>query len=269
MNYEEQTKVEFTINEKISNAILILLLLVRLVDGDLAKWIFGASVPEWVAYWYNSIAYILTATIIWLNRRRLGVLNIDRSLMVALILGGVFYALRETPANVGVLVGVTAGLIYWAYVNNHFVFKDPVPVPKGTGLLILLIILLALLPLVLFPSTLKTSLSLQIFVMTFMGSLQAYLALAIFEEVIFRGALWSYLRSRGFSERIAFSVQAVLFWIAHHRNLLDGDEYFFWVAVPCMAILLGILAWRSKSITPSLIGHFLFNFTSQLLLALL
>lgn len=157
-------------------------------------------------------------------------------------------------------------MIYWAYTNNQFVFKNPVPYPKGTGLLILLSMLLALVPVLLFPSTLKTPLSLQIFITTFLGVLQSYLVLNIFEEVIFRGALWAYLRSHGISERVTFFVQAFLFWIAHHRTLLLGEQYFFWVATPCIAILLGLLAWRSKSLTPSTIGHFLFNFISQLLL---
>jgi hypothetical protein len=266
MTYEEQIKIEFTLNEKIANVILIFLLLMRLVDNDLAVWIFGANVPDRVAYWYNSIAFILTATIVWLNRHRLAALNIDRPFMAALIFGGAFYAFRRTPDNVGVLVGITAGLIYWAYINHQFVFKNPVPYPRGTGWLILVLILLALVPVLLFPSILKTPLSFQIFSVTFIGSLQGYLMLNVFEEVIFRGALWAYLRSLGASEPVAFSAQAFLFWIAHHRFLLTNHPYSFWVSVPCIAILLGLLAWRSKSLTPSTIGHFLFNFISQLLL---
>lgn len=269
MNYEEQLKVEFTHKEKISNAILIGLLLVRLVDADLANWAFGTRMPDWVPYWYNGIAYILTAIIVWLNRHRLATLNIDRPFIVALMIGGFLYVFHETPYNIGALVGITAGMFYWAYINHQFVFKKPAPYPKGTVLLILLSILLALAPVEIFQPTFKTPLSFQSFAVTLMGTLQIGLMLNVFEEVIFRGALWAYLRSLGLSEQIAFSVQAVLFWIAHHRDRLDGGEYFFWIAVPCMAILLGILAWRSKSLTPSLAAHFLFNFTSQLLFVLL
>lgn len=269
MNYKEQMKIEFTHNEKMSNAILIGLLLVRLVDADLAIWAFGTSMPDWVPYLYNGVAYILTAVIVWLNRHRLATINIDRSFVVALIVGGVLYSFQETPYNIGALVGITAGLFYWGFINNQFVYKNPAPYPKGTVLLILLSILLALAPVGIFQPTFKTALSFQSFSVTLMGALQIGLMLNAFEEVIFRGALWAYLRSLGLSEQIAFSVQAVLFWIAHHRDRLDGGEYFFWIAVPCMAILLGILAWRSKSLTPSLAAHFLFNFTSQLLFVLL
>jgi|GEM_PF-1762641 len=266
MTYEEQIKVEFALNEKISNAILIFLLLVRLADYDLAVWVFGANAPDWVTYWYNGIAYILTATIVWLNRHRLSALNIDRPFMAILIAGGVLYALRETPNNIGALVGITAGLIYWAYINHQFVFKNPVPYPSGTGLLILLSIPLALVPLMLFRSTLETPLSLQIITTALIGNLISFLALNVFEEVIFRGALWAYLRGVGVSERAAFTFQAFLFWIAHHRYLLQNQQYVFWISVPCVAILLGVLAWRSKSLTPSIICHFLFNFIGSLLI---
>ena len=268
MTYEEQIKIEFALNEKISNAILILLLLVRLVDQDLAVWIFGENIPDWAAYWYNSVAFILTVFIIWLNRHRLSALNIDRPFVVALIIGGVFYALRPTPNNVGALVGITAGLVYWAYINNLFVFKNPIIYPKGTGLLILLSTILALVPILVYKLTFKNHLTPPTFITTFFGVLQNYLALNVFEEVIFRGALWAYLRSLGLSERSAFFVQVLLFWIAHHRTLLLGELYFFWVAAPCIAVLLGLLSWRSKSLTPSLIGHFLYNFISRLLLTI-
>ena len=266
MNYEKQISAEFALNEKISNVILIFLLFVRMVGGDLAIWIFGPSLPAWLPYWYNSVAYILTASIVWLNRHRLAALNIDRPFMVVLILGGIFYVLHPTPNNVGVLVGIVAGLILWAYFNNHFVFKSPVPYPKGTGWLILLTVPLALIPVLFIHSILKTPLSFEIFLETFIGGLMSYLALNVFEEVVFRGALWAYLRGLGVNERTAFYLQAFLFWIAHHWALLTKSWYSFFVVIPCITILLGLLAWRSKSLAPSTAAHFLFNFITQLLL---
>src|SRR5207249_2682622 len=116
--------------------------------------------------------------------------NIDRPFMVAVIVGGVFYILHPTSDNVGVLVGITAVLVFWAFGNNLFVFKNPVPYPKGTGLLILLSIILALIPVFVFKLTFKNHLNLPIFMTTFLGILQSYLVLNVFEEVIFRGALW-------------------------------------------------------------------------------
>jgi membrane protease YdiL (CAAX protease family) len=270
MTSEEQVKIRFALNEKISNGILIFLLLVRFLDQDLAVWIFGAKTPTWAIDWYNGIAYILTVTIVWLNRHRLVALNIDKPFVVALILGGVLEAFRLSSdlMLLRVFIGITAGFMYVAYQDRLLVFSFPVPYPKVTWLLILLSILLALAPVVLFPSPLKTTLSLSIFISTFLGVLQSFLVLNVFEEVIFRGALWAYLRGLGLSERSAFFMQAFLFWISHHIYLLHNQQYAFWIGVPCITILLGLLAWRSKSLTPSLIGHFLYNFINQILLTI-
>ena len=84
MNYEEPKNGEFAVNEKISNVILIFLLLVRLADQFLPVWIFGANSPDWFPDWYAGIAYILTAAIIWLNRYRLSALSIDKPFIAIL-----------------------------------------------------------------------------------------------------------------------------------------------------------------------------------------
>jgi len=112
---------------------------------------------------------------------------------------------------------------------------------------------------------LKAPLNFQIFGTTFVEILITQLAGIVFEEVLFRGALWAYVRDLGLSERATFYVQAVLFWVSHHETLLN-NPYFFWVALPIDAILLGLMTWRSKSLTPSTISHFLFNFTSGLMM---
>lgn len=261
MNYKEQKNGEFALNEKISNAILIFLLLVRLADPYLPVWIFGSNTREW----YSGIVYILTAAIILLNRHRLAALNIDRPFIAALLLGGILYVFYLIQ-SVGIFVGIAVGLIYWAYQTNQLVFKNPVPYPKGTGLLIFLTILLALAPILVFRPTLKTPLNFQIFGTTFLEILIPQLAGIVFEEVLFRGALWAYLRGLGLSEQATFYIQAILFWVSHHEFLALNDPYSFWVALPIAAILWGLMTLRSKSLTLSTIGHFLFNFITQLLL---
>jgi hypothetical protein len=220
MNNEEENNAEFALNEKISNVILIFLLLVRLADPYLPVGIFGSS----TRVWYAGIVYILTIAIIWLNRHRLAALNIDRPFIGALILGGIFYVFYIQ--SVGIFVGISVGLIYWAYQTNQLVFKNPVPYPKETGLLILLTTLLALAPILLFRPILKSPLNFQIFSTTFLEVLIPQLAGIVFEEVLFRGALWAYARDLGLSEQAAFYIGAVLFWVSHHQTLLS-NPYFF------------------------------------------
>ena len=260
MNHEQQSG-EFAFNEKLSNAILIFLLLVRLADPYLPAWIFGSHTREW----YSGIVYILIAAIALLNRHRLAALHIDRPFIAALLFSGILYAFYLIQ-SVGIFVGIAAGLIYWAYQTNQLVFKNPVPYPKGIGFLILLTILLSLAPILLFHPTLKIPLNLQLFGTTFLEILIPQLASIVFEEMLFRGALWAYVRSLGLSDHVAFFIQAILFWVSHHQFLALNHPYSFWVALPIATILWGLMTWRSKSLTPSTISHFLFNITSGLMM---
>jgi membrane protease YdiL (CAAX protease family) len=259
MKFENLKNNDFALNEKISNVILIFLLFVRLASQYLPL-LFGSNTPNW----YAGIIYILTTAIVWLNRHRLTALNIDRPFIVALLLSGVFYVIYLIQ-SVGIFVGIAVGLIYWAYQNNQLVFKNPVPGSKGTGLLILLTVVLALVPVLLVRPKINTPLDFQIFITTFLAILVTQLATIIFEEVLFRGALWAYIRNLGISEQVAFYIVAILFWVSHYEYLSLSSPYFFWIALPILSILLGLISWRSKSITQSTIGHFLFNFTSALI----
>ncbi|NOT06500.1 MAG: CPBP family intramembrane metalloprotease [Anaerolineales bacterium] len=52
-------------------------------------------------------------------------------------------------------------------------------------------------------------------------------------------------------------LQAILFWISHVYAF--NNLTFFWITTPMVSIFLGIIVWRSKSITPSTIAHLLIN----------
>lgn len=259
MNSEEYKKT-LAINEKISTVILLFLLLLRLVDANLPIWIFGANIPSWYAYWYAGIAYILTVSIVLLNRHRLASLNIDRPFVIALMIGGFLCLFFLTP-DIGILAAIAAALVFWAYQDNLLVLKNTVEYPSETLLLILFSLLLAVLPIIFFHPILKQPVSLQLILATITSTFQAQLVGIAFEDVIFRGALWAYLRDLGLKEHIAFLVQAFLFWIAHSKYMFLENPYFFWVSVPLVSLLLGFIVWRSRSLTPSTIAHLLFNST--------
>lgn len=262
MKFANLKNSEFAINEKISNVILIFLLFVRLA-GQYLPLVFGSNTPDW----YAGIIYILTTAIVWLNRHRLTELNIDPPFIVALLLGGILYLIYLIQ-SVGIFVGMAAALIYWAYHNNQLVFKNPVPTSKGTGFFIFLTVVLALVPVLVVRPKPQTPLDFQIFITTFLEIIITQLATIIFEEVLFRGALWAYVRSLGLNELAAFFIVAILFWLSHYEYLSLMSPYFFWIAVPILSILLGLISWRSKSLTRSTISHFLFNFTSALIKAI-
>lgn len=81
---------------------------------------------------------------------------------------------------------------------------------------------------------------------------------AILEEPLFRGFLWGYLRISGWKEMWILVFQAFLFWIGH-VYYWNNAPYSFWLAVPIGAFVLGILAWKSRSIGTSMITHGLMN----------
>jgi membrane protease YdiL (CAAX protease family) len=263
MNFEEQRKA-IVINKKISSILLVSLLVVRLLDQEL----FGGAKPDWAIDWYHGVAYILTLAIIWLNRHRLEELNIDWPFMVIIMTGGALTTIQLSSVSklLGTLVGITTGFIIVAYKYRMFVFKKPTPYPKITGLLIFLSIFLAIAPILLFPSPIKNPPNLSMLINTFIGGLIFNLGLNVFEEVVFRGALWAHLRDLGLNERVVFVTQTVLFWVAHHRYLFNNQLYAFWVGVLGISVLLGLLVWYTKSLTPSVIVHFLYNFIHELFL---
>lgn len=77
---------------------------------------------------------------------------------------------------------------------------------------------------------------------------------AVSEEPLFRGFLWGYLRKAGWKDVWIWIFQATLFTVAHiyYVNKLPIS---FWLVVPIVSLLLGLLTWRYRSITPSLSAH--------------
>jgi len=260
MKSKEHSKASL-LNDNISTLILLFLLIYRLFDQYLPGWVFGSNIPHEYFYWYGGIVYILIAAIIWLNRHKLPLLNIDRPFIFFLIIGGLFYMFHITP-DIGIFVGVATVFIFWAYKNNHLVLKNETKYPPEIIPLILTSVLLVLLPDLLFNPAFKNSINFQSVFAILASTFQTELILIAFEEVIFRGVLWEYLCGLGVKERNVFFIQAFLFWIAHNRFILVGHSYFyFWVTTPLISLLLGLIAWRSKSLTPSTTTHFLLNST--------
>jgi membrane protease YdiL (CAAX protease family) len=265
MNGVELKKDQYILKEKISNVTVIFLLLTRLSENYLVIWIYGANAPDWFRYWYSGMSYLLTVVVVWLNKHKLVELHVDRPFINVLIFSGVLYAI-SLRYGIGILVGIAVGLIFLEYKNNQLVLNKPIRYPKEVALLVLLTVLLALAPVLIFRPTLRSPLDLNSFITTFSQTIIGNLAIVVFEEVLFRGALWAYLRSLGLSEKTAFYATSIFFWISHYGLLALSKPYVFWVSLPALAILLGLMTWRSKSLTPSTISHFIFNLISQILL---
>lgn len=78
------------------------------------------------------------------------------------------------------------------------------------------------------------------------------------EEPLFRGFLWGYLKQRKMPEFWILLVQTFLFGLAHIYHLQRHPSYF-WILVPVAGLVMGYVAWRSRSIVTSMIVHGLIN----------
>ena len=78
------------------------------------------------------------------------------------------------------------------------------------------------------------------------------------EEPLFRGFLWGTLRQLKWKEIWIWLFQAVLFTLAH---IYFASQYplLFWLYIPGAALLLGLLAWRSRSIAGGILAHAMIN----------
>lgn len=81
---------------------------------------------------------------------------------------------------------------------------------------------------------------------------------AISEEPVFRGFLWGYLRKLGWRELWIWLFQGLLFVLAH-LYYIKSASISFWFIVPLGALVMGWLAWRSRSIATSMAAHGVMN----------
>ncbi len=82
-------------------------------------------------------------------------------------------------------------------------------------------------------------------------------ASAVMEEPLFRGFLWGILRKAGWKDFWTWVFQAVLF---------DFSHIYYWKVFPISilsvflaGLFFGLLAWRSKSISTSIVAHSIIN----------
>jgi membrane protease YdiL (CAAX protease family) len=97
--------------------------------------------------------------------------------------------------------------------------------------------------------------SVPLFIVSFFAQLGNAAAM---EEPLFRGFLWGYLKNIRWKDYWIWIFQALLFMLGH-IYYLGVYNYSFWIIVPFDALILGFIAWRSRSIGTSMIAHGLFN----------
>ena len=95
------------------------------------------------------------------------------------------------------------------------------------------------------------------------GFIAGLLTAGVYEEPLFRGFLWGRLRKASWEEKGVWLVQAGLFWVSHLYYAIT-EPYSFWISVPMAGLVLGLLAWRSRSIAWAMVAHAVANSVWQI-----
>ena len=202
------------------------------------------------SYLLISWSYLLIGIVLVVNRSDLHSLNVDGGLVFLYILCGLSY-FKYFPWPSGWLVLLLSAAIFILYKKEAFTPTNLQLSAWRTMTLVLIIFFLVLLPIFDLLQLSKTSSIIELIVY---GA-----PFVLLEEMLFRGLLWKFLDNLNLPTFLILSLQAFLFWVSHINNMI-ADPIFFWLLMPIMSIILGIIVWRSKSLTVSFIAHILINF---------
>lgn len=237
--------------------------------------IFAPDATVWADPLFEIGTYFLTALLIWWERERLSDFHIDKLVLMLFILGKPLELLLYQMQ------------IPFTYPARSAAYLLYLPIAIGLGLALLLArpklpklsarfwgwmiigILGGIALGVYFGSVMKANnvqsgaggITLELLVFL---PIQQMLYAGLAEEPFFRGFLWGSLRKTGLKDVWIWLIQAGLFWLGHFYALTNGAPWSFWLIVPVGGLILGLLAWRSRSIATSMLAHGLANGLGQI-----
>jgi membrane protease YdiL (CAAX protease family) len=265
-----------TIHQRIGWFAIILLLILRIPYSIILTYT-SADNTGWGPAFFQLVTYVLTIFLIWWERQDLREMYIDTLAVLLIVLFKPLQTLIliywgiDTPITfphpAGLLIWVAAVALIiclWRTMNKPALISNPLNLWPIAGLLVGIAFsamvnlgsFFHIQELVPQPSvTASTGLAL---------SYQIGFA-AVSEEPLFRGFLWGYLRRLGWSDTRSWILQAALFMLAH-LYFINALHFQFWILVPAAGLILGLLAWRSRSIAPGMLAHAAYNAGAYILL---
>jgi len=251
------------LTDRISVDVLQFLYLAFVKMGTVPAWFDAAKAifPAMNAF-YTFGAFGLIAIAIIMNKDDVQSLNIDKFYIFIFLYSGLVIFL-EHVRGLGWLTGTALFLfsLYLFLKNEEMNFPARSPQVERISIFVIGTFVVCFIVVNDFLDLPKISESMHLFFVATIPDL-------VYEEVIFRGMLWMFLKNLGWTEPKIFFAQTFLFWLAHIRYLLS-NPFNFWIFVPLASLLLGYIVLRFKSITPSTIAHMLLNlFYGSLIISL-
>ncbi len=247
----------------VSYVALFVLLVGRLPlsDPTVLHGILGpASFPPWTqalilahdpfGYIYGRAALLVIALVLLFRRRELSRLNIDAAFPYLFIWATLAFALGN-PGPLGWAAAILAVFLplLLRRDDQRLGRMQPAAFWALFGIVVAFCICLIGVRRVLDPGMIRSAIHWMLF---------DFPPNAVVEEVVFRGLLWMSLRSLGWPDGPILGLQTILFWLVHAQYLFT-DPVGFWVIVPLLSLALGIITWRTRSLTASTIAHICMN----------
>jgi membrane protease YdiL (CAAX protease family) len=227
--------------------------------------VLDSSSSTWVIPFFNIGTYLLIAVLIWWERNQLADYHIDILALLFIIgkpLELLLYKLNLPfsfpPMSIAyylyipISLGLLISLLITRPIINKITFRIVYWILIGILVGILFGVYGGIITRIFYNKGIADHLSINILLFY---PIQQMLYAGVIEEPFFRGFLWGVLRKFGIKDFWILIIQAVLFWIGHLFHLVNGATFSFWLFIPIGSLLLGILAWRSKSITVSILAH--------------
>ena len=251
------TQTNSLFKDKASLIFVILLLLLRfplLIAGQ-----FGMIDNTISAIVFLTGTYLFTGILICRNISNLHQYHISRA-AIAIYLVSPILSIISNPSDLSALVRIVMAAVFAVYfVCNRkkiaAVKNDKKSILWNSLIVLVSVFVTAILFAYIrgFSGTENTfSLSMLVDGLLFQLSFAA-----VMEEPLFRGFLWGGFRQLGLSDGVVCVLQAGLFWLGHIYYYNTGIN--FWVVIPIASIVLGLVVWKTKSITNSMITHACMN----------
>lgn len=255
INFERKNIIAF---------VIIIWLVLSILIKNYLKYKHG-YIQDWIYFVFQTTTFLLLAFTIYQERDRLHEFHIDRVTIRLFIFSGIlwFFNLRESillSCLISPIFIITAIWVYFSVYRYqpNINFKDfklfVLSTFIGFGSLSLFILLSKLFE--------QNQVAIQEQSPLIVDILNYFLLFiyyithtAVFEELLYRGILWGYLRKIGWQEKYIWIFQGVLFTLAHIINRSIFNILF----ILLLSLVYGFTVWRTRSISSSIIAHAIYN----------
>ncbi len=240
-----------------TNIIVGFLFIVNVPFPILYVWI-AKSFPNGMYIFVKITTIILLSIFLFLQRQGLEIYNINKVSFILLI---VSWTILNAGYPLIVILGWIFGIgLFYLLIEHQFEFintkKDsPKWILSASLIGVIIPLIVWLLYQYIFSS--KIQYSIQNLILWIKNFLIDFSNFSVIEEFLFRGVFWGTLRRAGWKDSSIFLIITILFWFCHITQKTNYISLFF--VIPLIACLNGFYAMKSRSLTPGIIIHILYN----------